>query len=157
MFEQISAFFTIETIYLWLNFGIIPFWVILVFFPQTNFCRYFVVSVIPYFVLAPIYIYLFYIFYISGFDLSEIFKLYLGIDELIDLFSSSSFLILFWIHFLAINLFCGAWMVRDSQKFMMPKIIVFVPLVFTYFIGPLGILIYWIVRIFFAKKLSLYD
>tara|TARA_Y100001970_G_scaffold122368_1_gene151671 strand:+ start:465 stop:938 length:474 start_codon:yes stop_codon:yes gene_type:complete len=157
MFEQISTFFTVEMIYLWLNFGIIPFWIILIFFPQSNFCRYFIASIIPYFILTPIYIYLFYNFYIFGFELSEIFRLYAGIDELIDLFSSSSFLILFWIHFLAINLFCGAWIVRDSQKFMVPKAMVFVPLIFTYFVGPFGILIYWIVRIFFAKKLSLYD
>ena len=104
MFEQISTFFTVEMIYLWLNFGIIPSWIILIFFPQSNFCRYFIASIIPYFILTPIYIYLFYNFYISGFELTEIFRLYAGIDELIDLFSSSSFLILFWIHFLAINL-----------------------------------------------------
>ena len=27
----------------------------------------------------------------------------------------------------------------------------------TYFIGPLGIFVYWLIRIFFAKKISLFD
>ena len=50
------------------------------------------------------------------------FELYLGINQLKDLaFLNTSFLILFWIHFLSINLFCGAWIVNDSQKFIFQK------------------------------------
>ena len=40
MFEQLTNFFTIEMIYLWLNIGIIPFWLMLIFFPQSKFCGY---------------------------------------------------------------------------------------------------------------------
>ena len=80
-----------------------------------------------------------------------------GIKELLNLFSDSSFLILFWIHFLAINLFCGGWIVNDYQKFGISKILIFFPLIITYFVGPLGISIYWIIRIFYAKKINLYD
>ena len=29
MFEQINNFFTIEMIYLWLNLGVLPFWIYL--------------------------------------------------------------------------------------------------------------------------------
>ena len=68
-----------------------------------------------------------------------------------------SFLILFWSHFLAINLFCGAWIVKDSQKLYMSKFLVFLPIVITYFVGPIGIFVYWILRIFFAKRISLFD
>ena len=85
------------------------------------------------------------------------FNLYLGLDELRSLLTDTSFLIIFWLHFIAINLFCGSWIVRDSQKFMMSKFLIFFPLIITYFIGPVGILIYWLIRIFFAKRISLYD
>ena len=85
------------------------------------------------------------------------FRLYLGLNELSDLFSNNSFLILFWVHFLAINLFCGSWIVNDYQKFGVSKILMFLPLVITYLIGPLGIFVYWIIRIFYAKKINLYD
>ena len=37
------------------------------------------------------------------------------------------------------------------------KYLMFFPLVITYFIGPLGIFIYWIIRMFYAKKISLYE
>ena len=76
---------------------------------------------------------------------------------MINLLSDESFLILFWIHFLAINLFCGSWIVRDSQKLLMSKNLVFFPLIITYFIGPIGIFVYWILRIFYAKRISLFD
>ncbi len=157
MFEQISTYFTIEMIYLWLNIGVIPFWIVLIFFPQSKVSNFFVTSIFPYIIFGSIYIYLIYYFYIVGFDFTDNFSLYLGLNELFNLLSDQSFLILFWIHFLAINLFCGSWIVRDSQKLLMSKTLVFFPLIITYFIGPVGIFVYWILRIFFAKKISLYD
>ena len=157
MIEQIYTFFTIDMIYLWLNIGVIPFWIILLFFPQSKISSFFVSSIFPYFLFGAIYIYLLYYVFIQDYNFLSNFNLYLGIDELSDLFSNSSFLILFWVHFLAINLFCGSWIVKDSQKLNISKIIVFFPLLFTYFIGPVGIFIYWIIRIFFAKRVSLYD
>ncbi len=157
MFEQISNFFTIEMIYLWLNIGVIPFWFILIFFPQSRFCSYLITSIFPFIIFSATYIYLIYYFLNSGYDFFGNFNLYLGIEELLNLFSDKSFLIIFWVHFLAINLFCGSWIVRDSQKLMISKTLVFIPLTLTYFVGPLGILIYWVVRIFFAKRISLYD
>ena len=157
MIEQIYTYFTIEMIYLWLNIGIIPFWFILFFFPQSKICKIFTISIFPILIFSIIYCYLIYLIFQNGYNFLNHFKLYLGIDELVNLFSDSSFLILFWIHFLAINLFCGGWIVNDYQKFGISKIFMFFPLTITYFIGPLGISIYWIIRIFYAKKINLYD
>ena len=157
MIEQISIFFTIEMIYMWLNIGVIPFWFILIFFPTSRICNFFVSSIFPFIVLSAIYIYLFYDFYISGYNFLDNFKLYLSLDNLRELFVDSSFLLIFWIHYVAINLFCGSWIVKDSQKFVISKTLIFFPLIITYFVGPLGIFIYWILRIFFAKRISLFD
>ena len=157
MIELIETFFTIEMIYLWLNIGVIPFWLILLFFPQSRICGLFVTSIFPILILGLLYLYLFYYFYIFGNDFLESFNLYLGLYNLRDLFENESFLILFWTHFLAINLFCGAWIVKDSQKLYMSKFLVFLPIVITYFVGPIGIFVYWILRIFFAKRISLFD
>jgi len=156
MFEQLSDFFTIEMIYLWLNIGIIPFWFVLIFFPQSKFCGYLIISVFPYLVFSAIYVYLVYYFFISDYNFLNNFNLYLSFDNLMDLFSERSFLIIFWSHFLVINLFCGSWIVKDSQQLMISKYLVFIPLVLTYFVGPLGILLYWIIRIFFAKNFRLF-
>ena len=157
MIEQIYIYFSIETIYLWLNIGVLPFWFLLIFLPNTKFCKIFVTSIFPLLILSIIDLYLIFEIYKSGFNLFDGFNLYLGLDELSNIFSDKNYIILFWIHFLAINLFCGSWIVRDSQKFNIPKFLTFIPLVLTYFIGPLGIFVYWLIRIFFSKKIDLYD
>ena len=157
MIDQIYTFFSTEMIYLWLNFGVLPFWFMLLFFPQTKICRIFVTSVFPILVLATIDLYLIFQISKNGLNFFEGFNLYLGIDELLNLFSDKNYIIIFWIHFLTINLFCGSWIVRDYQKINMPKALAFLPLVLTYFIGPLGLSVYWLIRIFFSKRIDLYD
>ena len=157
MIDQIYTFFSIEMIYLWLNFGVLPFWFMLLFFPQTKICKIFVTSVFPILVLAAIDLYLIFQISKNGFNFFEGFNLYLGIDELLNLFSDENYIILFWIHFLAINLFCGSWIVKDYQKINMPKTLAFIPIVLTYFIGPIGLVVYWFFRIFFSKKIDLYE
>jgi hypothetical protein len=157
MIEQIYNYFTIEILYYWVNFGVLPFWLILIFFPQSNLCRYFVTSIFPILLLSGAYIFMLYKSYLSSYEFLTNFDLYLSISNLSNLFSNETFLMLFWIHFVSINLFTGGWIVKDSQKFGINKIILFLPLVITYLIGPLGILVYWIVRIFYAKRINLYD
>ena len=157
MFEQISTFFTIEMIYLWANIGVIPVWFILIFFPNSNICKFFALSIFPILVFSCLYVFLIYYFFVNNYEFINNFKLYLGLETLKSLFSEESFLMLFWIHFLALNLFCGAYIVKDSRKFMISKYLTFLPLTTTYFVGPLGILIYWFIRIFFAKNINLIE
>ena len=156
MIEQIYTYFTIEILYFWVNLGVLPFWLILIFFPSSNLSKFFVTSIFPIFLLSGTYIFVLYKSFLSSFDFLGNFNLYLGISNLSDLFSNNLFLMLFWIHFVSINLFIGGWIVKDSQKLYINKILTIIPLIVTYLIGPLGILIYWLIRIFFAKSLNLY-
>ena len=157
MLEQISTYFTIEMVYLWLNIGVIPFWLMLIFLPNSKVGSIFVSSIFPIFILSGAYIFLIYKSYLSSYDFSSNFSLYLGFNNLSDLFSNQEFLIVFWLHFLAINLFCGSWMSKDGSRLLVSKYIMFFPLLITYFIGPFGIFFYWLFRIFIAKRISLYD
>ena len=157
MIEQIYAYFTIEILYFWVNLGVLPFWLILIFFPSSNINKFFVTSILPILLLGGAYIFALYKSYLNTYDFIGNFELYLSISNLSNLFSNNLFLILFWIHFVSINLFVGGWMVRDSQKLVMNKILVAFPLIITYFIGPLGVFIYWLIRIFYAKSINLYE
>ena len=157
MIEQIYNFFTIEMLYYWVNFGVLPFWLVLIFFPQSHLCRYFVTSIFPIFVLSGTYIFVLYKSYLNSYDFMGNFNLYFGINDISNLFSDKNFLMVFWIHFIAINLFTGGWIVKDAQKFSINKIVLIIPLVVTYLIGPLGLFLYWLIRIFYAKNISLYD
>ena len=157
MIEQIYTYFTVEMIFMWLNLGVLPFWLILIIFPQSQICRVFTTSIFPIFILSLAYAYLLYLLFNEGYDFIRNFKLYLGLDAISNLFTYKSFIVLFWLHFLAINLFCGSWIVKDSQKFGINKLLVSFPLLMTYFIGPIGITLYWIIRIFYSKRVNLYD
>ena len=157
MIEEIYNYFTIEILYYWVNLGVLPFWIILIFFPQSNLARYFVTSIIPIFLLSGTYIFIFYKSYLSSYDFINNFSLYIGIQNLSELFENELYLMMFWIHFVSINLFVGGWIVKDSQKFSINKILLAIPLIITYLIGPIGIFIYWIIRIFYAKRINLYE
>jgi hypothetical protein len=157
MIEQIYTFFSVEMVYMWLNLGVLPFWFILIVFPQSQIAKFFVTSIFPIFILALAYTYLIYVAYLDGYDFLQSFNLYLSFSNIFNLFENQYFLILFWAHFLAMNLFCGGWIVKDSQMFDMNKLLVSFPLIITYFIGPIGIFIYWVIRIFYAKRINLYD
>ena len=157
MIEQIYAYFTIEILYFWVNLGVLPFWLVLIFFPSSNINKFFVTSILPILLLSGAYIFALYKSYLNTYDFISNFELYLSISNLSNLFSNNLFLILFWIHFVSINLFIGGWMVRDSQKLLINKILVAFPLIITYLIGPLGVFIYWLIRIFYAKSINLYE
>ena len=157
MIEQIYTYFTIETLYMWINLGVLPFWFILIVFPQSHLSRIFVASIFPFFILSGIYIFILYKSYLIGYDFNGNFTLYLGLSELSRLFEDHLYIMIFWTHFIAINLFIGGWIVKDSQKFSINKVLMAVPLIVTYLIGPIGLLLYWIIRIFYAKRISLYE
>ena len=144
-------------LYYWVNLGILPFWLILIFFPHSNLSRYFVTSIFPILILSSSYIFILYKSYLNSYDFMNNFSLYLGIDNLSNLFSNKSYLMMFWIHFISINLFTGGWIVKDSQKLSINKILLAIPLIITYLIGPIGLLFYWLIRIFYAKSINLYD
>ena len=157
MIEQIYSYFTIETLYMWINLGVLPFWFILIVFPQSHLSRIFVTSIFPFFILSGVYIFILYKSYLIDYDFDGNFSLYLGLNELSRLFEDHLYIMIFWTHFIAINLFIGGWIVKDSQKFSINKVLMAVPLIVTYLIGPIGLFLYWIIRIFYAKRISLYE
>ena len=157
MIEEIYNYFTIEMLYYWVNLGVLPFWLILIFFPHSNLSKYFITSIFPLFILSGTYIFLLYKSYLISYDFIGNFNLYLGIDSLSNLFSDKSYLMMFWIHFISINLFTGGWIVKDSQRLSINKFFLILPLIVTYLVGPIGLFLYWLIRIFYAKNISLYD
>ncbi len=156
MINNFGEYLTLENIFLFSNWGVIPFWLLLMFSPNSTFTRFFVHSIVIPLILGIAYAFIAYKIYLND-NFLDGFGLYLGIDNLYAIFSDENFLLIFWLHFLSISLFVGAWIARDSTRYSIPKILTILSLVITYFTGPLGILLYWIIRIFFAKKISLYE
>ena len=156
MINNLLTLLTYENIYLMANWGVIPFWLLLIFLPNNQVTNFFTQSIIPYLLLGIGYAYLSYKIYLEN-NIFDGFELYNGLEGLYSMFANELLLLVFWLHFLALSLFLGAWIVRDSRRYLVPKIFVIPSLIFTYFTGPIGLAIYWFFRIFFAKKISFND
>jgi len=59
-----------------------------------------------------------------------------------------------WLHYLAFDLFVGAWEVRDAQRRAVHHLLVVPCLFFTLMLGPVGLALYFIVRAITGKGLS---
>lgn len=70
------------------------------------------------------------------------------------LFGEPYLLLAGWIHYLAFDLFVGAWEVRDAQKHGLPHLFVVPCLVSTLMLGPTGLLVYLVGR---AVKVRSWD
>ncbi|HUH01933.1 MAG TPA: ABA4-like family protein [Kofleriaceae bacterium] len=69
-----------------------------------------------------------------------------SLAAVIILFSSPFMMLAGWIHFLAFDLFIGAWQVRDARRHGVAHLFVIPCLVLTLLFGPTGLLLYFAVR-----------
>jgi len=157
MIIQFQDYLTFENIYLWTNFGVIPFWLMLIIIPNSKITQILINSILLPLIFSTTYVYLIYQTILLDEPLFEIFKLYLSLDNLYTVFATENFLLIFWIHFIALNLFLGSWVSRDAVKYNISRSLVFIPIILIYFTGPLGLVLYWLFRIFYAKRLGFHD
>ena len=156
MINTLQDLLTFDNIYLFANWGVAPFWLLLIFIPAHPITKFFCYSIIPFLLLAAAYSFVSYQIFLEG-SILEGFKLYQGLDGLDEIYTSESLRLVFWLHFLAISLFTGTWIARDCLKYMVPKIFSIPCVAITYFAGPVGIVVYWFIRIFYAKKINFND
>ena len=71
------------------------------------------------------------------------------------LFQKRELLLAGWIHYLAFDLFIGAWETRDAARNRIPHLVVIPCLVMTFMLGPIGLLFYFAIRTAKTKGLSL--
>jgi hypothetical protein len=157
MLTEFQDYLTFENIYMWSNFIIFPFWLMLIFIPKSKITQILVNSVVLPLLFAITYIYVIYNIILFDDPISDLFQLYVGLDSLYAIFSNEGFLLIFWLHFLSINLFLGSWISNDGIKYNISLKITFLPLILTYLSGPVGFAIYWLIRIFYSRKLGIHD
>jgi hypothetical protein len=77
------------------------------------------------------------------------------LDEVAALFSNRWLLLAGWIHYLAFDLFIGSWEVRDAQALGISHLIVIPCLVLTFMFGPVGLLLYFLIRTSRTRSLEI--
>lgn len=75
-----------------------------------------------------------------------------SLADVIQLFTNEWAALAGWIHYLAFDLLVGAWAVKDARAKNISHWFVAPCLVLTFMLGPIGFLLYSILRIFWAEK-----
>jgi hypothetical protein len=78
-----------------------------------------------------------------------------SLAEVTRLFANPAMLLAGWLHYLAFDLFLGAWEVRDAQRHGVPHVLVVPCLLLTFLLGPIGLLSYMAARMRWACTLDL--
>lgn len=128
---------------------VLPAWLLLVLLPKWRWTQTLISHAWIPILLGIAYVYSFYSAWPlpqgSGFG---------SLAEVMTLFTSPFAVLAGWIHYLAFDLFIGAWEVRDAQRRGVNHFLVIPCLVLTFLAGPLGLLLYFVVRYFKTQTLT---
>lgn len=132
------------------NGFVLPGWALLIFLPKFRIGRDIVAGLVMPLLLGVLYVALL----VSNFGDSPEGGGFGSLEGVKILFSNEWGLLIGWIHFLAFDLFIGAWEVRDSQRVGLPHLLVIPCLLLTFMLGPTGLAIYLLMRGVWKKRWS---
>lgn len=136
---------SLETIFSITNVIAFVGWILLIVAPRWKWTQRVILSGAIQLFLAIVYLILVIVFW--GTAEGDFFTL-AGITKL---FSSPPVLLAAWVHYLVFDLFVGAWEVRDAQEKGVSHWLVMPCLLLTFIFGPIGFLMYHMVR-YLARK-----
>ena len=79
---------------------------------------------------------------------------YSSLQAVRDLFANDAMLTAGWLHYLAFDLFVGAWIVREARDCGIPGWLILPHLLLTFMFGPIGLLLFLATRPFFDRPSS---
>ena len=135
-----------ETLFSICNTAVLPGWLLLVVAPRWKWTKLVINSCLLPLLLAVVYLFLI----IAHFGQTEG-----GFGSLADvskLFQNPHALLAGWIHYLAFDLFVGGWEVRDAGRHGITHLLVVPCLILTFLLGPIGLLLYFILRWALRRK-----
>ncbi|MCP4007491.1 MAG: DUF4281 domain-containing protein [bacterium] len=141
-----------DQLFLICNYGILPAWCLLIFAPRWEWTQRLVHAVWVPVLLGPVYAWA--ILSDSGTPDGASFG---SLQGVMLFFTSAQSALAGWIHYLVFDLFVGAWELRDAQRRDLPHLAVVPCLVFTLMLGPLGLLLYLLLRFGLKRELSLQE
>ena len=133
------------------NYAVLPFWLLLIVAPRWRWTQLLVHGPVVVSLLTPIYAYMLF-GYGSSLENIDMTTLY----GVMSAFAAPHVVVAGWIHYLIFDLFIGAWESRDALRLGIPHLLVIPCLLTTLFVGPVGLLLYVIVR-FIGRRVVQYD
>jgi len=126
---------------------VLPVWLLLIFAPRWRWTQRLATFVVPV-LLGGMYAALF----LHGGRVKG--GGYGSLAQVSRLFTSQDLLLAGWIHYLAFDLFTGAWQTRDALRLGLSQWLVAPCLVLTFLFGPVGLSLYLLLRLALRKELE---
>ena len=139
-----------ETIFNIFNSGILLFWLILLAFPK----KYFTQKIITY-PWVPLVISMGYVYFLSTTE--GIFNAdFSTLNGLTEMFKNAEprGVAAGWLHYLAFDYWVGCWILKNSQEKGIKHSWIFLPLLCTFMLGPVGIILYTLVLLIQKKPFN---
>lgn len=136
------------------NMLVLPGWLLLVFLPRWRYSAGFVASCLVPALLAICYLGLFLAYFRSHEAGFSAFNSLAGVKSL---FQTDALLLAGWIHYLAFDLFVGSWEVRDARRLGIHHLLVVPCLGLTFMLGPVGWLLYFVLRLIVRGRWTIDD
>jgi hypothetical protein len=127
------------------NYSVLPFWLLLAVAPRWRGTQILAHSVLMPLLLGVTYLWLFAggAFFGPNVPANAGFG---SLEEVMVLFTVKEAVVAGWVHYLVFDLFVGAWIVRDSGRLGVNHLLVVPCLVLTLVLGPVGLMLYLILR-----------
>jgi uncharacterized MnhB-related membrane protein len=125
-----------EQIFGLLNLFILPGWLLLLFAPRWRWTHGLIMSGIYSALYALAYILL------MGMAIPDVSLDFGSLASVAELFRHPLVLLAGWTHYLAFDLFVGAWLLKDSQALGRRHLLMVPILCLTFYLGPLGFVLY---------------
>jgi hypothetical protein len=125
-------------------------WLLLILFPRHHVARTIAGAAIP-LTISALYLVLIALYFPGakgGFD---------SLDAVSQLFSQRGLLLAGWVHYLAFDLFIGAWETRDAQTHGVRHWLLIPCLLLTFMLGPIGLLSYFAIRTMSGTAITRYS
>lgn len=139
-----------DVLFLICNYGVIPAWLLLVLAPKSTITQQVVHRVWIPMLLGLVYLLLF----VTGPSSPEGGS-FSSLPGVMILFADPQMMLVGWVHYLAFDLFVGAWEVRDAGRRGIAHIWVVPCLFFTLMLGPIGLLAYLTLRLVLLREQGL--
>jgi uncharacterized membrane protein (GlpM family) len=135
-----------EILFSVVNLAAMAGWILLIFVPRWKWTQKIVIAGGIPLLLSVAYLVLIVLFFgqaDGGFD---------SLESVMKLFTNKWAVLAGWIHYLAFDLFVGSWEVTDAQEKGVSHWLVIPCLILTFMLGPIGFLLYSIIRLFAGKQ-----
>ena len=139
-----------EIIFNIFNSGILLFWILLLVFPKKGFTQ----NVIA-FPWVPLVFAMGYAYFLST-TTGSFSADFSSLSSLTEMFQNSNprGVAAGWLHYLAFDFWVGCWMLKNSQEKGVKHLWMIMPLIFTFMLGPVGIILYALVLLSQKKLIT---